>query len=270
VGPDVLGAEVRARTLARFEEHRRAWEANPTLRALYGEWYGRVAAELPPAALGPRVELGSGPGFARVFIPDLELTDVVKAAWHDREASAEELPYGDASLGALVLLDVLHHLPSPARFFAEAARVLRAGGRVVLCEPYVSVLSYPVYKFLHDESFDLGVDPLATAAASGRDPFDSNQALPTLIFARRHGRAAFERAFPALAVRRVERLAGLSYPVAGGFSRSPLFPAPLLSALRRLEARLPEAAFRVIGFRILIVLERTDTPGPNRYKMPTS
>ena len=71
-GAPALGAETRARTLARFEEHRRAWEANAPLRALYAEWYGRVAAALPPASLGPRVELGSGPGFARAFIPDLE------------------------------------------------------------------------------------------------------------------------------------------------------------------------------------------------------
>jgi len=48
---------------------------NAALRALYAEWYGRVGAALPPASLGPRVELGAGPGFSRGFIPDLELTD---------------------------------------------------------------------------------------------------------------------------------------------------------------------------------------------------
>ena len=64
-----LSEELRARTLARFEEHRRAWDANPALRVLYGDWYGQVAAELPPPALGPRLELGSGPGFARALSP---------------------------------------------------------------------------------------------------------------------------------------------------------------------------------------------------------
>ena len=53
-----LSEELQARTLARFEEHRLAWEANPALRILYGDWYGQVAAELPPPALGPRLELG--------------------------------------------------------------------------------------------------------------------------------------------------------------------------------------------------------------------
>ena len=249
-----LSDELRARTLDRFAAHRRAWDDNPPLRALYGDWYGRVAAALPPASLGPRVELGSGPGFARRFIPDLELSDIVRAPWHDREISADALPFADDSLGALVLFDVLHHLSEPGRFFAEATRVLRTGGRIVMCEPYISPLSYPVYKLLHEEPVDLFVDPLAPAAAMGRDPFDSNQAIPSLLFGRH--RRAFAGAFPRLTVRKLEYLSGLSYPASGGFSRTPLLPAPLWTALHRLEARLPPALFRLFGFRLLAVLER--------------
>jgi SAM-dependent methyltransferase len=255
----------RHQTLGRFEQHRRAWSENRALRTLYAEWYGRVAAALPPAALGPRLELGSGPGFARAFIPDLWLTDLVAAPWHDRELSAEQIPFPDATVGALMLFDVLHHLPSPRRFFTEAARVLRPSGRIVLCEPYVSPLSYPIYKFLHEEPLDLSVDPLdplgppatgqaGAGSAAERDPFDSNQAIPTLLFERR--RALFERSFPSLAVRSVERLAGPSYAASGGFSRRPLLPARLWSALHALEARLPAALFRLIGFRLLVVIER--------------
>lgn len=257
VGHVHLPGELRRRTLERFEEHRRAWSRNRALRALYADWYGRVAAELPAAALGPRVELGSGPGFAREFIADLELTDVVRAPWHDREASAEALPFADASVGALVLFDVLHHVPSPARFFAEAQRVLCPGGRIVMCEPYVSPLSYPVYKLLHDEPMDMRADPLAASLDTGdgaRDPFESNQAIPTLLFGR--ARAAFAAAFPALAVRSVAYLAGPSYPASGGFSRGPLLPWPLWSLLHRLEARLPAPLARLAAFRMLVVLER--------------
>jgi SAM-dependent methyltransferase len=255
-----LTDELRRRTLERFEEHRRAWGGNRALRALYAEWYARVAAELPPAALGPWVELGSGPGFARDFIADLTLTDVVRAPWHDREASAEALPFADGAGGALVLFDVLHHLPAPARFFAEAVRVLRPGGRIVMCEPYISPLSYPVYKLLHDEPLDMRADPLAAhddahAGAGGRDPFDSNQAIPTLLFGRARG--AFAAAFPALAVRSVAYLAGPSYPASGGFSRGALLPWPLWSALHQLESRLPGPVARLLAFRMLVVLERT-------------
>lgn len=250
-----ISEEQRARTIERFERHRRAWDENPALRALYAEWYGRVAAALPPRQTGPRVEIGSGPGFARGFVPDLELTDLVRAPWHDREVSAEALPYGDASLGAIVLFDVLHHLPAPRRFFAEAVRVVRPGGRLVLCEPYISPVSYPVYKLFHDEPLAWRVDPLADhAGGDARDPFDSNQAIPTLLFGR--GRAAFETAFPQLVIRATEHLAGLSYPSSGGFSRRPMLPFPLWSALHRLEARLPAAVLRRIAFRLLVVIER--------------
>jgi SAM-dependent methyltransferase len=247
--------EQRASTLERFEAHRRTWVENPALRALYEEWYGRIAAALPPPAIGPRVEIGSGPGFARQFIPDLELTDLVGAPWHDRELDAQALTYGDASLGAIVLFDVLHHLPSPRRFFAEAVRVLRPGGRLVMCEPYIGPLSYPAYKLLHLEPLNLRVDPLADQVGSGaRDPFDSNQAIPTLLFGRR--RAAFEAAFPAFQIQRIEHLSGLSYPASGGFSRRPILPMSSWSVLHRWEAHLPPAIQRWTAFRILVAIER--------------
>jgi SAM-dependent methyltransferase len=243
-------APFRARTLARFAEHRQAWDRNPALRLLYERWYGRIREQLP--ARGPWVELGSGPGFARAFIPELQLTDVVQAPWHDRQVDAGDLPFGDGSLGALVLFDVLHHLPAPARFLAEAVRVLRPGGRLVLCEPYVSPLSFPVYRFFHEERLEMSADPLAETPAG--DPFDANQAIPTLLLERRPAELA--RRFPALRLLRLERLAGPSYPASGGFSRGPLLPMGLWRALLALEDRLPPAVFRAIGFRMLAVLER--------------
>ena len=251
-----ISEDHRARTIERFQQHRRTWDRSPALRALYADWYGRIAAELPSPAAGPRVEIGSGPGFARQFIPDLELTDLVRAPWHDRELDAQALIYGDTSLGAIVLFDVLHHLPSPRRFFAEVVRVLRPGGRLVMCEPYIGPLSYPVYKLFHVEPLAWRVDPLADQTSpDARDPFDSNQAIPTLLF--EPMRAEFEAAFPALRIRRIEHLAGLSYSASGGFSRRPILPMTFWSTLHRLEARLPAPLRRWAAFRMLVVIERT-------------
>jgi SAM-dependent methyltransferase len=258
----VLSEEQRARTLERFEEHRRAWSTNEALRALYADWYGQVAAALPDRRLGRFVELGSGPGLARHYIPDLQLSDIVRAPWHDHEISADHLPFGDQTVGALVLFDVLHHLGDPAAFFTEADRVLADGGRAVLCEPYLSPLSYPIYRFFHEEPVRLRVDPLAVQARGdsggdrAKDPFDSNQAIPTLLFARPTGRAAFAARFSRLCVVSVDRLAGPSYPASGGFGRRPLIPAALWRALHGVERCLPAWSFRLIGFRMLVVIER--------------
>jgi SAM-dependent methyltransferase len=253
-----LPADLRERTLAHFEEHRRAWQTNPALRHSYAHWYRRVRGALPPPDLGPWIEIGSGPGFVREFIPEMELTDVVQAPWHARQLSAEALALDDSSVGALVLFDVLHHVASPAAFFAEASRVLRPGGRIVLCEPYISPVSHWVYRRFHPEPVDMSADPwdaTAQAVDPAKDPFASNQAIPTLIFSRDQG-SAFARLFPRLGVVRVERLAGLAYPASGGFSHAPFLPGPLWRSLFALENLLPEIVFRGLGFRMIVVVER--------------
>jgi SAM-dependent methyltransferase len=257
-GPPELPSELRERTLAHFEEHRQAWQDNPALRACYGHWYRRMRQMLPAPELGPWIEIGSGPGFAREFIPELELTDVVQAPWHSRRMSAESLPVESASLGAIVLFDVLHHIAEPAKFFTEATRALKLGGRIVLCEPFISPLSHWVYRRFHPEPVDMSVDPLiaATSSMAARDPFASNQGIPSLLFFRRQGKQAFARAFPKLEIVRRERFAGPAYPASGGFSRGPLLPMALWRILFAIENGFPEFAFAVFGFRALVVLER--------------
>lgn len=49
-----------------------------------------------------------------------------------RRGELEALPIQDAALDAATLLLVLHHLPDPAEALAEAARVLRPGGRLLI------------------------------------------------------------------------------------------------------------------------------------------
>jgi SAM-dependent methyltransferase len=250
-----LSAEVRENVLARFQALRRAWESNRPLRLLYQRWYTRMREALPARDLGPWLEIGSGPGFAREFIPELELSDIVKAPWHDRWVSADSLPFADGSLGALVMFDVLHHLAAPPMFFQEAVRVLRPGGRIVLCEPYISPVSSVVYRFFHPEPVDMSARPLAEHGAPDKDPFASNQAISTLL-CRKAGQRELEWSFPMLKMVRFERLAGLSYPATGGFSRPPLLPFWLWRVLLALEDRLPAVAYRLIGFRLLAVIER--------------
>ena len=245
-------AHDRART--RFLEHRQSFAANQPLRQLYGEWYGKITQNLPPPALGPVLELGSGPGLAADFMPSVLLTDVVRAPWHQMTVAAENLPFANGTLGAIVLFDVLHHLPSPLRFLREAVRALPTGGRLLICDPYISPFSFPVFKWLHEEGFDFTVDPFEPTWLPGKDPFAGNQAVATQLFFRR--RAEFERRVPELAIVVRERLAGVSYPLAGGFARKPFVSETIWKALKRTETFLPAWAYAWFGFRTLVVLQR--------------
>jgi SAM-dependent methyltransferase len=231
---------------------RDAWQKRPLLRALYTEWYNRVASELSEAE-GPTVELGCGIGTFKEFWPQAVTTDVVATPWTDAVVDAQQLPYADSSVANLVLIDVLHHLPKPGRFLAEAERTLRPGGRVVLVEPYCSPISTQLYKIFHFESTDFAVDPLGDAAQSASDPFDSNQAVPTLIFWRHLDQ--FRARHPRLEVVRRERFALIGYPLSGGFSGRQIVPYRLLPMLRLAERLLAPLA-PLAAFRCLVSLEK--------------
>jgi ArsR family transcriptional regulator len=51
-----------------------------------------------------------------------------------RRGSLEALPLDDAALDAATMMLVLHHLPSPGAAIAEAARVLKPGGRLLIVD----------------------------------------------------------------------------------------------------------------------------------------
>jgi SAM-dependent methyltransferase len=236
----------------RLSIQRAAWERRPLLRALYAEWFERVATELSRAE-GPTVELGCGIGTFKEFLPSTVATDVVSTPWTDAVVDAQRLPYADSSVANFVLIDVLHHLPHPGRFLAEAERALRPRGRVVLVDPYCAPISTLLYKVFHFERTDLHVDPFGEEAQSGNDPFDSNQALSTLIFWRHLEQ--FRARYPGLEIVTRERFALVAYPLSGGFTGRQLVPHGLLGALRFAERRLrPLAA--LTAFRCLITLEK--------------
>ena len=64
---------------------------------------------------------------ARRRLRDLPNVDV-------RRGELASLPIDDRQLDAAIMILVLHHAPDPAAALAEAARVLKPGGRLVVCD----------------------------------------------------------------------------------------------------------------------------------------
>ena len=230
------------------------WRRRPLLRRLYHDWYDLVATHLSTVP-GKTVELGAGTAHFKEAFPAAVATDVEPTPWADEVVDAERLPYADASLANLVLIDVFHHLAHPVRFFDECKRALALGGRVVMLDPYCSLISTPAYRLLHHEKTDLDAGALADAPELEGAPLASNQARATLVFFREA--EAFRDRWPELRIVARRRLALILYPLSGGYSRRQLVPAALYRPLALLERALHPLA-PLLAFRCLVVLERAE------------
>jgi hypothetical protein len=103
--------------------------------------------------------------------------------------------------------------------------VLRPGGRLAMIEPAMTTLARRFYENFHEETVDMGADPFAPVVTNpDRDPFHSNQAIPSLLFATPAARSRLETTIPSLRVRRVEWLSLFAYPLSGGFQPWSLCP----------------------------------------------
>ncbi len=69
-------------------------------------------------------------------------------------AAAQALPLGEAGFDLVTFYHSLHHVPEPAmgQALAEAARVLVAGGHVLVAEPKAGGNSLPVDRLVDDET----------------------------------------------------------------------------------------------------------------------
>ena len=234
-----------------LHRHREIWQRKPVLRQLYTDWYRGIVAWLAP---GRTVEVGGGTGNLKEYASGVCCTDVVSLPWLDVVADAQRLPFQSGSLANLVLFDALHHIEHVSLFFDEALRTLKGGGRIIIMDPYISWASWPVYRYLHPEPVDLTQDPLLlTTPQADRQPFDSNQAIATILFEKELAR--FQARYPGLAVRHVKRLACFAYPLSGGFERPSMIPTCLVVPALKLERKLLWLA-RFFAFRLLVVLDR--------------
>ncbi len=235
-------------------DYRAIWESKPVLRAVYRGWYEKIVKACQP---GKTLEIGGGSGNLKAFAPDVVSTDILTAPWLDLVCDAHRLPFLSASFDNVVMFDVLHHLERPIRFFEEASRVLRPGGRVIVLEPGITPVSRVFYGLFHHEPVDMGEDALADGPLDPtRDPYDSNQAIPTLLFGSAARRQSFAARIPTLPIVQAERFAFFVYPLSGGFRRWSLVPVSLVASLTAIENWLAPFLGRAFGFRLLVVLEK--------------
>ena len=101
----------------------------------------------------------------------------------------------------------------------------------------------------------MSVDPLVEGNPSAdRDPYDSNQAIPTLLVTRERERLA--RLIPTLSVVQTDWFSFAVYPLSGGFKSWSLLSDAIGRHGLSIERKLERVFGRVLGFRLLTVLKR--------------
>lgn len=215
------------------ELRRQVIQEKSYLRQIYQEWYAAIAAALP-AGTEPVLELGSGAGFLTDFISGLITSEILYCPDVSIVLDGQQLPFADRALRAIVMTNVLHHLPQPRRFFAEAARCVLPGGVVVMIEPWVTAWSRLVYTNLHHEPFD--PEAPVWELPSGGPLSNANVALPWIIFERDRGQ--FERELPEWQIRAIKAGMPFCYLVSGGVSLRSLMPGWSFGYWRQIESSL--------------------------------
>lgn len=128
------------------------------------------------AGAGPVLDLGCGRGYWMEHLGRLGAAaigvehDPARAAQAGRfgpvvAGDAARLPLAGASVGLAWCMHVLHHLPDPAGALAEARRVLRPGGTLILAETVEDNPLLRAGRRLHDSWDGVGIHAHFTAGA---------------------------------------------------------------------------------------------------------
>lgn len=224
------------------------------LNKFYQDCYLSIAGSIPENVDGRILELGSGAGFIKDYLPDCLTSEIFRISHIDAVLDGQRLPFRNDSLRSIVMLDVFHHLPRVQLFLEDAARCIRHGGAIVMIEPWNTPWSRFIYGHLHHEPFDAGCS--GWEFPQGGPLSKSNQALPWIIFQR--DRPIFERMFPQWHIAKINLHYPFCYLLSGGMSLRSLMPGALFDLWRTIENRLQFCMSALAMFAKIVLLRKEE------------
>lgn len=226
---------------------------NRLLHAIYQDVYRRIAAELTGRQFLDILEIGSGGGFIRDHLPQVTTSDCIAGPNIDCVLDACNLTerFGPSCLDAIVAFNVFHHLPDPVGFLRSANTVLRAGGKIVLVEPWFTPVGQWFYRAIHHEPVIM--DPNDWRIEGHGRLQGANSRLPTSVF--REGRQRMALIAPELTVTKCEPFHKWLYLVSGGLKLNTRVPPAVARLLLRAD-RATAWLDRYFGIFALIVAQK--------------
>ena len=221
------------------------------LRKLYTEWYHILLEEIPNLGQKKIVELGSGGGFLKELVPSVITSDYLDLPFNDMHFSALSMPFPNADLDAIFMIDTFHHIPDAQLFLEEASRTIRPKGKIIMIEPANSIWGRFIYKNFHHEPFD-PENPDWKIPSSG--PLSgANGALPWIVFERDFEQ--FKQKFPTLRLEKIQYHTPLIYLISGGLTLPQLVPGLFYRPIRTLDRFLANL-FPSFSMFVTIVLSK--------------
>lgn len=230
--------------------HARILQKKKFLRSLYIDFYRELKHLIAESDGKFLVELGSGGGFIKELIPNVLTSDVRELPNVEKVFSASQMPFDDNSVDGFFMVDVLHHLSEPKRFFREAGRCLKDRGKVIMIEPANTAWSRFIYRNFHHEDFDTKA---GWSVKQGGPLSGGNAALAWIIFSR--DRDIFEKEFSRLRIITIRVHTPFAYLLSGGFTVRQLVPSCTYGAVRLVE-RLLSPVNRFLGMFQTIELRK--------------
>jgi SAM-dependent methyltransferase len=229
---------------------------NDGLRSYFEFLYSIVSSELEDAEL--TLEIGAGAAVSNLFLQNRILrTDFLAFPKFGVEGDCpmESLPFLDSSFEAVIAIDAIHHSTHPLKALSEFLRLIKKGGKIVIVEPYVSLLSYLPYKLLHheDTSWSFKGDSLHEMALRVQNPAIGNQGVSKFLI----GNLQNDKENLLTNIKfRVYYFSPISFFATGGVSRAFRTPTRVIRTLTYLEAKIPQSAMKFLASRVLMVLEK--------------
>jgi SAM-dependent methyltransferase len=199
------------------------------------------------------LELGSGAGHCERFIPDVIKSELIHSKGVQIVADGQRMPFANATLRAIVFVNVLHHMPNVRHFLSEALRCLQPGGRVAMIEPWVTPWSTLVNTRLHHEPFLPRAEEWSFVSEGPLT--GANGALAWIVFER--DRAVFEREYPQFEIERIEPFLPLRYLLSGGVGMRSLMPGFTHGFWAGVERWLGGFRRRLAMFALVVVRKKS-------------
>jgi SAM-dependent methyltransferase len=222
--------------------------------------YGLLNKEISQLPNDARIiELGSGPGISAFFLKNNNILHTDLLSWEDSnveirsQIDAHSLPFQDDDFEAVFAVDTLHHLSDPIAAIKEMERVVADEGKIIFIEPFVSLLSYPIYKIFHQEETSWTFSKNGFQEVVSELAGDGDQGIPKFVFSNEKVLSELMESSSINEIQ-IKLFAPFSFFATGGLSNPMHTPRQMIKFLLMIEAKIPSFVMKLIASRMVITL----------------